>query len=237
MGTSKDATAGKGGDWTPLKRAATDYAKTLSTSGPSRGLGERVLSRAVTVLGGGTSAVGSSRSGSAAARRLGGFLSATASQGLEATLRSFGLEQFVGKDRFELLDALMTLLAGDGADDESQAARDAVCDVIEQMFGAADDWEELSAVALAPEDVRELLEEFLGAYVYNRMPVIAERLARAIDPDISVRGDQNLRAIIREIVVAALPDDPLSIDWAGPEGAEFVEAAMTDIFQTLEAFE
>ena len=237
MGTSADATGGKGGDWTPLKRAAWSYARAAGGDGGDRPRAERLLARHVPVLGGAGGAAGSAVAGSGAMQRLAGFLAGMAGPGLGPTLAGTGLAGFIGRDRFDVLDALTTMIAGDGADAEAQAARDAACDVIDELFGDADSWEELEATALSAEDVEQLLESFLASYVYNRVPVVAERLGRLTDPQAVARADQEMRDIIRDLVAIGLPSDPLSVDWNGNEGKRIVEQAIHDVYTALEGLE
>jgi hypothetical protein len=188
----------------------------------------------VTVLGGAGGAAGSARVGASTGQRLGGLLANTASRGLEDALRLSGLTQYVGQTRFDVLDGLITMLAGNGEDEEAQAARDAVCDVIEELFGDAESWEDLVDVEVTVVDLEDLLERFLGAYVYNRLPVIAERLAQQTDPTLIAQGDQHIRALITEFVSLDLPDSPLDLDWMGADGRAFIEQAIIDVYEALE---
>jgi len=111
MGTSSDHSGGSGGPWTPFKRAATSYAK---HGGADRA--GRMLARHVATLGGAAAAAASARTGTTAAQRLGGLLAGVATEGLTPTLERFGLADQVGRDRFEVLDALITYIAGSGSD-------------------------------------------------------------------------------------------------------------------------
>jgi hypothetical protein len=52
---------------------------------------------------------------------------------------------------FDVLDGLITLIAGDGADIEAQAARDAACDVLDELYADAVTWEELETAGVTPE--------------------------------------------------------------------------------------
>jgi hypothetical protein len=234
MGTSADRASGSGGAWTPLKHAATAYAKAAAGgSGGSRRTAERVLGRHVAVLGGAGAAAGSARSGSTGLSRLGGLLAGVGTSGLGAALTGLGLGHLVGKDRFDVLDELITLVAGDASDVESQAARDAMCDVMDELYADADSWDELEATAVTPESLRTLLTLFLAKYVYNRMPVLAERLARLMDPTAAKEADKQIVGMIHSLVELRMPDDPLAFDWAGPDGRRFADAAIRDVYELL----
>lgn len=234
MGTSADRASGSGGAWTPLKHAATAYAKVASSgSGGSRATAQRVLGRHVAVLGGSGAAAGSARSGSTGLARLGGLLAGVGSSGLATALTGLGLGHLVGKGRFDVLDELITLLTGDASDIESQAARDAMCDVLDELYADADSWEDLEAASVTPESLRTLLTLFLAKYTYNRMPVLAERLARLMDPTAAKKADQLIVGMIHDLVELGMPNDPLRFDWAGPDGRRFAEDAIRDVYEVL----
>jgi hypothetical protein len=197
----------------------------------------RVLARHVPVLGGAAGAAASARAGRGGLQRLGTLLAGIQDRGLGPTLDQLGLAALIGLGRFDVLDELVTLIAGDGDDLDAQAARDAACDVLDQLFQGADTWDELAATTVSADELRGLLEAFLVHYVYNRVPVIAERLGRLADPEAMRRADAQLRQIVEDLVVIRLPDDPFAVDWSGPEGAAIAADAIRDVYETLEALE
>lgn len=237
MGTSADRTGGSGGNWTPLKHAANAYVRGLD-----KGPGEpervmRLLARHVPLLGGASGASAGARSGTTGVQRLGGLLAGIGGPGLAPALRDLGLERLVGRSRFDLLDELVTLIAGEGDDlSDGQAARDAACDVLDELFADADTWDDLSLVTVTAEDVLRFLRIFLSAYIYNRMPVIAERLARLTDPVAARRADNEIRQVIENLVVISLTADPFSVDWGGAEGRAIAEQSIQDAYAVLEAW-
>lgn len=234
MGTSTDRTSGSGGAWTPLKHAATAYTRDVSRGSAPRSRAAAVLARHVPVLGGAAAAFAGAAAGRSTAQRLGGLLSGVAADGLGEALRQASLGDLVGRDRFEVVDELVTQLAGAGGDLDGQAARDAVCDVLEELFGEADSWEELEDQAASRNDVERLLELFLTHYIYNRVPVVAERLGTIADPEAARRADRQMRQIIEDCVAIELPPDPLSVDWSGAAGRALVESAVELAYQALE---
>jgi len=237
MGTSTDRAGGKGGAWTPLKYAATAY---MNAAGSGRGnptAARRVLARHVAVLGGAAGAVAGAGAGRASAQRLGAVLAGIATDGLGAALTDQGLGHLVGGDRLTVLDAFAGMVAGDGADIDGQAARDAMFDVLADLFPDADSWTELDAVRLDADGVRQLLESFLARYVYNRIPVIAERLARLDDPAKAQRAEEDLQRMVASFVHLQLPDDALTVDWAGAEGRTIIDETLRAVYDALAVLE
>lgn len=234
MGTSADRSAGSGGNWTPLKLATNSYVHGLGRS-DSSDRARRVLGRHVPVLGGVGAAAATGRAGTSGVRRLGALLGGVGSSGVGPTLQALGLTHLVGQDRFVVLDELITFIAGDGDDLDAQAARDAACDVLDEVFGDADTWDELSAVGVDESELAGILERFLALYIYNRVPVVAERLSRLNDPAAMRQADQEMRQIIADLVAIHLPENPLSVDWLGGQGTAIAEQAMTSAYEALSA--
>lgn len=238
MGTSADREGGSGGAWSPYKRAATDYAKSVSRrNGGDRIKVERVLGRHVHVLGGSASATTSASTGRRGLANLAGLLAGIAGQGLAQTLDSFGLRGLIGKDRFDVLDGLVTAVAGDGSDVESQAARDALCDVLEELYDDADAWDELTNTQVTEEGLVDLLEMYLAHYIYNRLPVLAERLARIMDPAAAQAADAQIVQTVRSYVNLNMPDDSLNFDWRGDAGEIFATEAIRAVYEILDGLE
>jgi hypothetical protein len=237
MGTSTDRGGGSGGAWTPLKRAATSLMN-AADAGHGTGLaGRRLLARHVAVLGGAAGALSGARAGRTGAQRLGSLLSGIASNGLATTLSEQDLGHLVGGDRFTVLDALAGLIAGDGADVDAQAARDATFDVLAELFPDADSWADLDAVQVDADELVRLLELFLARYIYNRIPVIAERLARITDPAKAQRAEEDLQRMVESFVALRLPGDPLHVDWDGAEGRKIIEDTLQTVYEALELLE
>ena len=203
----------------------------------NRDRARRVLARHVPVLGGADGAASSARAGRSGLQRLGALLAGIEDRGLGPTLVDLGLASLVGLSRFDVLDELVTLLAGDGDDLDSQAARDAACDVLDELFQDTDTWDQLEAATVSADELRGLLEMFLAHYVYNRVPVIAERLGRLADPEAMRRADAQLRQIVEDLIAIRLPADPFTVDRSGPEGATIAADAIRDVYETLEALD
>jgi len=237
VGTSADRTGGTGGAWTPLKYAATSFMHAADTGRGSSTAARRVLARHVAVLGGAAGAVAGARAGRISAQRLGSVLSGIATGGLGAALAGQGLGDLVGVDRLTVLDALASLVAGDGADIDGQAARDATFDVLAELFPDADSWADLDAVQVDAGGLRHLLELFLARFVYNRIPVIAERLARLTDPAKAQRAEEDLQRMVESFVHLQLPRDALQVDWSGAEGRKVIDDSLRAVYDALAVLE
>jgi hypothetical protein len=233
MGTSKDHTGGTGGAWTGFKRAATDYAKF-----GGEGRAGRVMARHVATLGGVGSAVGSATAGISTAQRLAALFSGIGTVGFDTALRSYNLERLIGEDRFDVLEALIEVVAPSGADLESEAARSAAFDVIGELFGEGESYDDLSSTQLDREGVLRALELFITAYIYNRAdPVIDQRLSR-LNADEAERRDRELRDFIKALVGLEMGDmDPFQVDWAEAQGREIIEGLLRDVYRQLEAWD
>jgi len=235
VGTSTDRTSGTGGAWTDLKYAATSFFRSTGQGSASPGSAKVLLARHVPVLGGAAAAAAGAAVGRSSVQRLGGLLAGIGANGLDQALREASLGDLVGRDRFEIVDELVTALSGDGSGLDSAAARDAMCDVLEELFGDADTWEELQQTRAGRDDIERLLHLFLTNYLYNRIPVIAERLGRITDPAAAHRADRQMRQVIEDCVVINLPPDPLSVNWNGPQGRDIADQAMQVAYSTLES--
>jgi hypothetical protein len=238
MGTSSDRTSGRGGAWTPLKRAATAYARSAAGGdGGSEIRAARILGRHVAVLGGAGAAAATATAGRSSFARLGGLLAGISGAGLGPTLEDRGLQSLVGADPFDILDELCTLVAGDGSEVEQWAARDAVADVITALYANAESWEDLESTPVAEDRLIELLRLYLARYVYNRLPVLAERLARLTDPRAVRDADEQMVRMIEALIEIHFPDNPLTFDWSGPDGDTFAEETMRRVYDVIETLD
>lgn len=235
MGTSSDYGGGRGGAWTPYKHAASNFAR---RGGPPRA--GKAVARFVTAIGGASSAARGSGSAVTGGQTLGAFVANLASAGLTEALQRIDLGHIVGKSRFEVLDGLLEAIAGPGSGLEEQAARSAACDVLDELFPPeADDYEELERVAVDAEQVVEVLDRFLAAYIYHRMlPTIAEKLTHLEDHEAARDRANELREYIRLRVSLELENrKPLEVDWRGAEGQQMIERVLNDAYEVLEAEE
>lgn len=233
MGTSASNSGGSGGAWTGFKRNASAFAR---LGGRSRAA--KALAGHVATLGGAAAATGAAGAGVRTGQSLASFLVAsTGSTGVRGGLESVGLANLVGADRFTILSELLDRFAGSGSDLEAQAARDALLDTLDELL--PDDEEiPLDEVRLDETAVLGLLQLYLSALVYNRaIPVIDERLTRLENQQLAQRRDRELRAFIEALVrLRTQGMTPLSIEWSGSDGHEFIEGMLRAVYDQLEAW-
>jgi hypothetical protein len=233
MGTSASNSGGRGGAWTGFKRNASAFAKH-----GGRRRAEKALAGHVGTLGGAAGAVASAGAGVRTGQSLAQFLvGSTGPSGVAGGLDVVGLGHLVGADRFTVLSELLDRFAGAGSDLESQAARDALLDVLDGML--PEGGVPLDDVRLDEASVIDLLREYLSALIYNRaIPVIDERLTRLENQQLAQRRDRELHEYI-EALVRLRTDGmtPLSVDWSGQEGSEFIEALLRAVYGQIEAWE
>ena len=236
MGTSSDFGGGRSPAWTGLRRASTSFGK---HGGDERA--GRVLARLVKVLGGAVTAAAAAGGGAGvrSAQQVGALSSGLAGPGLTPTLERLGLQRLVGSSRFEVIEGLLDQIAGEGDALEEQAARTAACDVLDELFGDAETYEELEAMQLVTDGVLSILQAFLAAYIYARLaPALDERLNRLGDANVVRRREQELRDYTRAVVALELDGrDPLTVDWTSDDGRELLDRAILAVFQQLEALE
>jgi hypothetical protein len=234
VGTSTDYSGGTGGNWTPYKHAASNFAR----RGGGSGRAEKLLSRYVAAMGGiGALAGAAARPAVESTQRVADFGAALASEGLTPTLERLGLGHLVGQDRYEVLDGLLESLGGDGATLEERAILAALCEAFEELFPEeAESYEELEAVTLDADGVVELIERFVARWVYDRMlPTLAEKFAHIDDPEVVRERNDELRERIRWLAKLELEDrDVLGINWSGDDGREILDRLVHDIYEDMQ---
>lgn len=234
MGTSSSNKGGSGGAWTGFKRSATDFAK---YGGRQRAA--KALAGYVAAMGGAAAAAAATAAGSRTGQSLGNFLSAsTGPNGLADGLESVGLSHLIGQDRYTVLSELLNAFAGDGGDIETQAARNALLDVLDDLL-PQEEGTELNSVHLDEQAVTESLCRYLDALIYNlAIPIIDERLTRLENPALAQERDRELRDYIDALVRLRIQDaSPLQTDWHGSEGQKFISDILRAVYDQLEEWE
>jgi hypothetical protein len=230
MGTSKDFPGGKGPEWTSLRRATTDYAKTGGET-----LAERVLSRFVAALGGAAAATAASDATVSSTQRMAGLAAGLADGGLADALEQAGLGHLVGQSRWEVLGALVEEVAGAAAGLDEAAVHSATVRVFEELFPDQETWEDLAAVRLTEEQVARLIERFVAECVFGRLAQAIDSRLAARDPHERERRNREMHDLVTQLVSLRLDGrGVLEIDWRGTEGRQLTERLVGDVFARLE---
>jgi len=219
-----------GGDWTPLKREATDFAQSAGSGSvaPQSLLRHyiKARTRAGSLGGGGGGSGGGSageRSGGggggsgggghgrgraggawsaglATAQNVGGFISRVSDVGLAEALREVGLSDLVGKPSAEVSGALLDKLASPANTLDEAAARQALVKLNDELLAEAQTFEEMEQ-ALTKTGLVDVLVRFFGHYLYECFcRDFYERLLKKVG---SAKANQSLKSI-KDCIDAAL---------------------------------
>lgn len=177
--------------------------------------------------GGGGGGGGSSANAVSGAQRLGGFLSALSTEGLDAALTKFNLGEHVGQDRWGVLQAIQSFLT-EGFDDEH--VEQAFIDVLDALYGdEPQTYEEMQDVGITPEEIEDCLELMIAQTIFNGVvPTLHETLAKE-DPanvdDLEAEFRECVQTVVKIRLDGAKATD---IDWLGPTGRAIIEQARAD---------
>lgn len=234
MGTSSDYAGGTGGNWTPYKHAASNYAR---RGGGHRA--EKVLAKYVGAVGGAGAATSSGTAGGGvrALQGLAAFGAGLGSDGLTETLERLNLGHLVGKDRFDVLDGLLETLGSDGGSLEDQAVNKAICDAFAELYpDDAETYEELETVTLDHDGLVTFIERVVAAWAYARLlPTLAEKFSHIEDPQVARERYVELRERMRLLVKLEIGDrDALSIDWRGTAGEDILTRVVEQLYEDME---
>jgi hypothetical protein len=232
VGTSSDYTGGSGGNWTPYKHAASNFARH-----GGEGRADKVLARYVGALGGASAAAASGRAtGVGAGQAVAAFGSGIAGAGLTATLEGLGLGHLVGQDRYEVLDGLIEELGGDGGSLEDQAVQAAIIEAFRDLYPEdAQTYEELEAVELDGDAVARFIERFVAEWAYARLlPTLAEKFSHIEDPDTAQQRYKALRERLNALVKLELGDrNAVDIAWRAPEGQALLSKVIDQLYEDM----
>lgn len=239
MGTSSGYEAPTTPDWKDLKGRVTRAARSGSASPSSarntlRGFignsgGARNISR-----GGG--AMGAGRSAQNTARSVGGFISSVGSVGLQQTLESFGLSEFVGKSAGEIIPALVDKLGGPASTINDSDARNALSKLMKEILGDLETPEQVEEAlehVVAEEGLEDLISKYFGYYLYEQFcRVFYERLVNRVGRQ---DADSYLKSIL-DTIKASLSlkvsgRDLSQIDWRGAEGQNISDNILQETFE------
>jgi hypothetical protein len=246
MGTSKGYGMPTGGDWRPLKREATRFAK----EGESSSVSPARLVRDYLMVSGGAHAfsrgkAGGGRDGRAArdiAKSLGGFLSSVASAGLDEALREIGLEELVGHPAEEISIALLNSLSDPANTLDQHAARLALAKLNDELLQGAESYEDVArrlSASLDQNGLRNILASFFGYYLFERFcRDFYEDWVRKVGSSTAGGLLKSIKDCIKNSLQAKLTGHELSrLNWRGREGTRLAEQVMSEILEIYEVIE
>jgi hypothetical protein len=222
------------GYWASAKRSLGSAASSQSgRSGVARAGRAYVRAR-----GGPGAAAHSAASARAATARLGGFLSNVAARGVLTALESLGLARFAGRDAHVVFAAIVDALAPEGSELEQSATRVAIEQTLAGLFEeyVTPDGSVAALEAMTPEAIRSALEAAVAATIFNRWLGDLERVleTKSITAVLAIKLERDMESYISETVKLDLKGkDPLTVQWDGPEGAQFVDRIYQDAYSIL----
>jgi hypothetical protein len=223
------------GSW---KSAKTLYGKAVKNNGDSRSFRKAARSY-VRAHGGPRNAARTATSGRSATARLGGFLADVANRGLNAALDGLNLSAVVGKDPRTVFAAIANAIAPDGASPEQAVAREAVDDVLANLYQrfVVEEGDLSRLNALTGEDVSKAMLDSVTSYIYHRW---LQELGRQIEEKSlsssqAVRLEREAKLFVRESVALDLSGkDLLSLNWA-TDGHALVERIYREAYSLFGA--
>lgn len=248
MGTSKGYGMPTGGDWTPLKKEATNFVKTQGQGATSA---QQVLSSYLKASGGSqafargqTGGAGGRGQGNGTAARtlgqnLGGFLASVGDLGLNESLKQIGLGNLIGKPATEVTMGLLDALATPANTLDEQAARGALIKLNEDLLKDAqtcEDVERFLLKALDEQGLANIISSFFGHYLYEIFcRDFYEQWVKKAGIEKANQSLKSIKDYIKwELKSKLLDKNVVGIDWKGAEGLEIIAEVMQE---TLEIFE
>ena len=251
MGTSKGYQAPRGGDWTDLKREATQFAKPgsrQSASDVSGLLGSFIRAHGGAkgwASGGGSGGTGGTGGNAAighaartTGRRLGGFLTGVGAGGLGQALEDMGLADLAGLSASDISGALLDKLAGPASTLDGAAVRAALAALLLELFGAAttiEAMEQLLTTVLNAQGVVKVVTRFFALYLYEYFcRFFYEAWSKKVGEAQANRSLRSVKDVIDSGLRAKLATrDVRRFNWDGPEGQQLAQAVLQD---TLDIF-
>lgn len=237
MGTSSRYSAPTGGEWTRAKTRMTNWTR---GGGQNPDLASAALTAFVTALGGAASAAAAASGGVSGAAGLGEFLGDVSREGLDATLNRYELADVVGAEPLEVINEIAVRISGAGDSVEEAAGRQALLEVLAELYGDADSFEDMEAVAVDADRVRDFLGRYLTEYIYRRvLQALGDRIRDNAASEAEAAGlEQQLREHIRALVDLDLSTiDPLRLNWRDAAGRRRLEELLADAFRMAGAGE
>lgn len=252
MGTSKGYGMPVGGDWTPLKKAATSFVNTKGQDLASVG---NLLNSYLKANGGVQAFVrgqagsqqssrtgsqqGSGTAGRKTGQNLGGFLASVGDLGLDKALREAGLSDLIGKSATEVSTGLLDFLAGPANTLDEQAARSALTKINDELLKDTqtyDDVDKAFSKSLDKDRIERIVTTFFGYYLYELFcRDFYEQWVKKVGTDQANQSLYSVKDCIEWSLKSKLTNkDVAKIDWYGQQGQKLIQQIMQE---TLAIFE
>ena len=188
--------------------------------------------------GGSKSAASSSTSARSSSAKLGSFLSGIGSQGINQTLRDFGLSQVIGKDADQVVAAILDFIAPDVASRQDSIVRESMCETLEDLYEKYDlgnaGITNLDQMGIS--DIEQVFEKAISSYIYNRwlaeLGIAIEK--KSVSPSEAVNLEREIKIYVRESVSIDLQEiDILNFDWQSSQGQQFIEEKFQEAFDLI----
>jgi hypothetical protein len=223
----------------PLKTEATKFAKEDGHGSVSP---QRLLAGYVRVNKGARELAregGGAQAARITGQSLGTFLARVGQVGLDETLRETGLADLIGRSAADLATGLLNALAAPGSTLDDHAARLALAKLNEEIFEAAETYEDAEralAAAIDQQGLVWLLTNYFGKYLYERFcRDFYETWVKKVGASQAGRSLKSIKDCITSSLKAKLTRRDLSgFNWRGAEGSKLTEQVMQE---TLEIFE
>jgi hypothetical protein len=218
MGTSSRQPAPTGGEWTTAKTRLTNWAR---GGGTNSDLATAALSAFVGALGGATAAASQATGGVRATAGLGDFLADVGRDGLDETLDRYGLADLVGGEPVEVLGEVAGRIVGAGETTEEAVARDALISVLNEIFEEPDSYDDLEAIVVDADRLREFVALYLIEYIFERvLHELGDRIRDNVSPTDAPAYERRLHEDVAALVRLDLSTiaDPLTFGWQTDAG-------------------
>lgn len=242
--TADDTVPGENEQQPAETRHTWQAAKTQMTKFATSGGGRQNIAKAgsayVAAKGGSQAAAAAARTGQHVAVRIGGFFSSVSSQGIKATIASFGLTTAVGESAEIVFARILDALSPAGAMREEVAARKAVDDVLSDLYNkfVLDDGNLESLDRMTVEDVRKAIEDCVSSYIYHRwLEELGFSIEKgAVTENSAVAMENQMQDFIKDSVSLEITEiDVINFDWQGTAGQQLINRIFQDAYSILEA--
>lgn len=234
QGSQKQPTPTTSKSWTNAKGAFTRF--TRNTAGSGLGKAGRSYVR---TLGGARGATRSATRGMSVGGGFGGVLASVATRGINATLTSLGLTNYVGRSSEEILARLADAIAPIGATNDEAIARDALIATLDLIYTKiVENGGDLAALeTLTPEMIKDAVIAYVSIYIFKKwvyeLGIAVER--NTVTERQAVEMEIEIKEFISAEVRLAMQDKPIrDFDLNTADNQQTIEAIFQNAYSTLE---